>query len=175
MKTHQAIQFKSIWRFLPGLVFFMVAGCLAGLPDKVLKEADPSVSFDNLVRFTKSYKGKMVVLGGTIVSMKDVRSGSELAILQLPLDRHGMPKPGDRPGGIFLVRHNKSIDRSSFRKGQRITLAAKVIGRRIREKNQGKFSFPLLRLEEYQLWSEKDSVGGDVLNYGTSGTSGVFY
>lgn len=166
MGIHRKINIKKTGYGLMGLVLCLLLGCLTALPKKIVRQSDPSITFESLVRDAKRFRGKIVILGGTIVSLRNKRRGSELAILQSPLNRRGMPDAEEKPGGIFLVRHNKPLDRSLFRKGQKITLAAKVIGSKIRKKNKDRYSYPLLLLKEYKLWPENQGVSGESFNLG---------
>lgn len=167
MKTHQKINIRRTGYGLMGLILCLLLGCLTALPKEIIKQSDPSISFASLVRDAKRFKGKIVILGGTIVSLRNKRKGSELAILQLPLNLRGMPDLEDKPGGIFLVQHSKPLDRSLFKKGQRITLAARVVGSKIRKKDRNRYSYPLLRLKNYKLWPDSKGVSGESFNLGT--------
>lgn len=132
----------------------LLMGCAPVLPRNVVEQSDRSISFQSLRQDSQKFSGKTVIVGGSIIALKNLENGSQLEILEWPLGYRMKPKPYESTGGRFLVLSDKKLDEHLFHRGRDITLAAEVIGSKVQPLGTIDYSYPLLRLKEYHLWPE---------------------
>ncbi|MFQ5671947.1 MAG: Slp family lipoprotein [Nitrospinales bacterium] len=132
----------------------LLAGCTSVLSRSVVEQSDRSISFQNLRQDSEKFSGKTVLVGGSIIAFRNLETGSQLEIMEWPLDYRMKPKPYERTGGRFLVVSDSKLDEHDFHRGRDITLAAEVVGTKVQPLGQTEYSYPLLRLKEYHLWPE---------------------
>jgi outer membrane lipoprotein len=66
----------------------LLAGCSSTsiIPEPLEPQIDESVTFSQLLESPDSYRGKVLVLGGEELKAKAMDGGTQLEVLQLPLD-----------------------------------------------------------------------------------------
>lgn len=127
-------------------------GCASVISQDLLRQADQSVRFEDLRAEPERYEGKIVLLGGMIVSTKNQPTGTLLEIVQKPLDFEKRPSGGDTTYGRFLALHDGYLDPAIYAEGRDVTVAGPVIGRREQPLGEITYSYPLLQAQEIHLW-----------------------
>ncbi len=143
-----------------GLLFIAVlllSGCTSVLSSAVVDKADKSITFEMLRADPNLYKGKILILGGTIEQVADAKQGSLLTVVQKPLDYWGKPVRTTSSGGYYLVFSYRHLDSLAYALGRDITVAAEVAGTRLKALGDNEFDYPLLILKELKLW-QKDQM-----------------
>ncbi|MFQ5445083.1 MAG: Slp family lipoprotein [Nitrospinales bacterium] len=135
-----------------GWTLMFLSGCAPVLSSGVIQQSDTSVTFPDLVRTPANYTGKTVVLGGTIINLKDLATGTELEVLQRPLGYRMEPLLNDQSGGRFLVLFDQFLDDKIYERGRKITLAVKVVGSETRSLEGIQYTYPILKEKEHYLW-----------------------
>src|SRR5215217_7391314 len=81
------------------------------VPSGLQREIDWRISFSELQAASSSYEGRTVVLGGVVLNSKRTTRGTELEILQVPLNG-GLSPAGDRTAsqGRFLAVQPDGLD-----------------------------------------------------------------
>ncbi len=69
-----------------GIVLFLAWGCVAMIPYEVIKDVDRKISFEDIKKDPDVFTGKKVVLGGEIIETQALKDGTQIEILQKPLD-----------------------------------------------------------------------------------------
>jgi outer membrane lipoprotein len=114
-------------------------------------EADKTLSSESLFQQPEIHKGKMVILGGTIVGSSNSPEGTYVEIIEKPLDYRGRPKYTDQSTGRFLVFHEGYLDAAIYVKGRHITVAGEVIGKKVRPLGEITYRYPLIKSREIHL------------------------
>ena len=112
-----------------GLMVFAIA-CGSAIPKESLKQVDPEITFQMLIKDPDRYKGKVVLVGGQIVSTTVRESESWVEILQQPLDWKQRPQNTDVSYGRFLVRFQGFLDPAIYAAGKKITVLGEVLGKK---------------------------------------------
>lgn len=75
------------------LVWVLLAGCASErvIPDALEPMVDRTVTFREVMEAPDSYQGRVLVLGGEVLKAKRLKDGTQIELLQLPLDK------GERP------------------------------------------------------------------------------
>jgi outer membrane lipoprotein len=103
------------------------------------------------------YKGRTVVLGGTIIRAVTYKEGSELYILDLPLGARDRPDTGENPSGRFIAESKGYLDPLIYQKGRSVTIAGKVEGQKevLEGKDKHPYNYPVVSIEEIHLWKRE--------------------
>jgi len=125
-----------------------------GVRDRVDKELIPEILFRNLV----AYKGRIILIGGIIVSSKNTEEGTYVEVLQKPLDYRGRPEDVDISHGRFIVFHEGYLDTAIYSMGKEITVAGEVLGERILPLGEIQYTYPLIRSIELRLPEPRDGL-----------------
>ncbi len=131
------------------LVMIVSAGCQRVLSQHIQAKAEHKQLMTAIHKSPDRYKGKTVIMGGQILSLTYRQWQTEIEFAELPLSKNLHPVLGIPPGLRYYVLFPERLDRSLYRRGNIVTLAANVIG----TKKKGENSYPLFTLEEAHIWN----------------------
>ncbi|MCA9422609.1 MAG: Slp family lipoprotein, partial [Nitrospira sp.] len=69
-------------------------GCASSpveIPEILQNQIDPTLRFSDVIQHPEAYQGKMLMLGGEVLSAKRLAEGTRLEVLQIPLDEYQRP------------------------------------------------------------------------------------
>ena len=135
-----------------------IAGCGAVISQKVLKNVDQNLSFDDLVKDPEAYRGKTVLLGGDIIETENYTSKTLIIVLQRSLNSEKKPSGKDKSGGRFIVSVPEFLDPAIYGKGRKITVAGTVVGKEVRTLDKIKYAYPVIERRELYLWPVEKTI-----------------
>ena len=138
--------------FFWGLVAFLGTGCSHALSSGVRQQVDTTLSLAQLRAAPEAYKDRVVMLGGEMLSTRNLAAGTLLEILQKPLDSTGRPRDTDHTEGRFMALCEGYLDPAVYSKGRQATLAGRVLGTRTDAVGEMTYVYPLLACLEVHLW-----------------------
>ncbi|OPX19500.1 MAG: hypothetical protein BZ151_08910 [Desulfobacca sp. 4484_104] len=116
-------------RDLIGIVICLaLASCGPVISTPVLDQADRSLSFEELQQQPDKWEGRLVVLGGEIMSVSLANGGSWLWVSQQELGPKLRPLDHAPSGGQFVVQSTETLNPSYYVKGRKVTVAGTVSG-----------------------------------------------
>lgn len=130
-------------------------GCTYAISPGIAGKADKTVLFDKLQADPDSFKGKIVILGGTIAQTSDVNQGTLIEVIQRPLDYWGKPERTKRTGGRFLVFYPGPLNLMAYAPGVDITIAGEVLGTDSPLIGGKRYDYPVLLAKERKLWERE--------------------
>lgn len=130
-----------------------ISGCAPAFPKEVIDRIDRHVSFKELQSDPDKFKGTWVMLGGIIVSSKNMKEGTLIEILQKPLDSDGRPLDTDQTEGRFLVESDQFLDSAVYHRERLITIVGEVAGKKTMPIDEIMYQFPLLNAKALHMWS----------------------
>ena len=89
--------------FFWGLAARLSTGCRHALSPAVRQQIDTTLSFTQLRTTPEAYKDRIVMLGGDILSTRNLTQGTLFEVLQKPLDATDRPLDMDRTEGRFMA------------------------------------------------------------------------
>ncbi len=150
-----------------------MTACATAIPKESLRQADPSLTFQTLVKNPDAYKGKVVLLGGQIMNTTLSDGATWVEVLQRPLDWRQKPKDTDESYGRFLVRFPGFQDPAIYSPGKKITVLGEVAGKKLMRLGNIEYPYPELISKEQYLW-KSEAYGGPAFHIGI-GVGGVFH
>ena len=131
----------------------VVAGCAPPFPKDLLDKTEKNVSFAALQKEPERFSGKLLMLGGTIVDTKNLKTGTQIEVLQKPLDGEGQPAVTDETGGRFLVVTSQFLDGAIYHRGRSITIIGEVAGSKLQPLGEFEYRYPVLTAKDLHLWT----------------------
>jgi outer membrane lipoprotein len=158
--------FLIIWATL------LVGGCATPISEQALKQADPGITFSDLVKDPEKYRGRVVLLGGQIVTTTVKEGETSVEVVQKPLDGQHQPKDTDDSMGRFLIDYADFRDPAIYAPGRTITIVAEVQGKRTLPLKEIQYTYPVLTPRETHLWKSGD-MSEPRFHFGV-GVGGIF-
>ncbi len=116
-----------------------------------MDQVDPYISPQAVLNNPKPFIGQTILVGGTILSAKNLREGTLIEVLTYPTNRRGEPKLDEPALGRFLLLHPGYLDTLIYQEGRRIVAAGRIAGERSMEADETGRTFPLLTPLEVKL------------------------
>lgn len=130
-------------------LFFMA--CAPVLSDRSLREANLAISFQELQKNPDAFTGKVVILGGRIISTTVKKEETWVEVLQQPLDRQYKPENKDVSYGRFIIVFQGFIDPAIYAPSRLITVAGEVTGKKVIPVKEIQYTYPVLSSREHVL------------------------
>ena len=83
--------------------------------------AASSLTFSQVLENPSRYRGEIVIWGGIIDRIRHLSEGTEMTIIQAPLDAEGHPDTGITMGR-FLAKTDQKLDPKIYAKESMVTL-----------------------------------------------------
>ncbi|MDH5585375.1 MAG: Slp family lipoprotein [Nitrospirota bacterium] len=138
-------------------MLLLVTGCVQPykktLPPDLANQLQDGLSFAQIKAFPEEHKGKLVVLGGQILSAKRLQDSTELIILQLPLIQEREPATDlTHSQGRFIAYQQTFLDPATLPAGTRITLVGELSGTVIQKLDETDYTYPTLTIKQLKTW-----------------------
>lgn len=148
-----------VWMAI-GLLFLLQTGCSSGppvIPPELDGQIDRSVSFSGLLSSPASYTGQTVLLGGEVLAGRRMSNGTQLEILQLPVQEDDLPA-GRRSEsqGRFLALARDGVDPASLPPGTRVTVVGEVTGEAVQRLDESDYRYPTVVVKHLHVWEASD-------------------
>jgi len=134
-------------------------GCSYAISSGMADKADKTVRFEKLQADPDTFKGKLIIIGGTIAHASDVDQGTVLEVIQRPLDYWGKPERTKRTGGRFFVFHPGMLNMLAYAPGIDITVAGEVLGTSIPMIGNKQYDYPVVLSKEIKRWEPESRSG----------------
>ena len=95
------------------LAVLLLAGCSPPFAPELLDRVDRTTAYSELQKAPDRFTGRVLMLGGIIVEARNLKEGTQLEVLQQPLDGRGRPLRPMRPADAFSSSRSSSSIRPS--------------------------------------------------------------
>ncbi len=107
----------------------LAVGCAPAISPNLQQEAGSQVNFAELTAHPDTYKGRLVILGGLVMSVAPWGTGSLLTVDQRQLDDRIYPV-GNASGGTFLVESPEFLSPSKYLPKSAVVVAGEIAGQK---------------------------------------------
>ena len=138
-----------------GVYFVFMAGCsgVQVVPKDLEEQVNRDISFSQLVEAPLEHKGQVLVLGGQVLSAKRLKHGTQIEVLQLPLNRQMEPVESlQKSKGRFLALQEEFLDPATLPLGTRVTVVGEVSGMVTLPLDETTYDFPTLVIKHLRVW-----------------------
>ncbi len=139
---------------LLGLVALAAGGCMAPLFPELQPRVQKGLSFPAVLQNPGQYTGAVVIWGGVILSTTNRKDGSEVVVLETPLDSEGHPLSARYSRGRFIAKAPGFVDPEVFRRDRRVTFGGEVAGSEARPLGDTQYNYPVLKIIQSHVWAE---------------------
>ncbi len=136
------------------LLTLLLQSCSYAISPSMKEQADKTITFEMLQTDPDAFKGKIIILGGTITQIYNIKQGTVIEVVQKPLDYWGKPKRTSKSGGSFLIFYPGYLNGMIFTPNRQITVAAEIEGTRSKALGEKEFTYPLVLAKELKLWEQ---------------------
>jgi len=130
----------------------MFIGCAAGISDQNRTQVTFQDSFATFQQQSQNLIGETVLFGGKIITTHNRDDGTELTILQLPLNGLNRPLDNDQSQGRFLVSVDRFLDPAVYAKGHAVTIVGELVAIENRPIGEMTYGYPKIKAREIKLW-----------------------
>ena len=131
-----------------------VSGCSYPISRQLRAEVTRDVTFPMVLTSPSAYVGDIVLWGGSIIKTVVTREGTDIFVLDNPLDYWEEPEADRYSRGRFIAKSSKFLDPEVYRKGRRITLAGEVLGGETLSLDQADYTYPVVAIKQLHLWKK---------------------
>lgn len=141
-----------------------VGGCESSsmmVPETLQNQVDPVITFPQLLQHPGSYQGKMIMLGGEVLSARRLAEATRLEILQLPLDDSQQPVTTltDSQGRFFAIE-KAFLDPAMFPPNTRVTIVGEVTTPIDAKLDEMDYQYPAVVIKHLHVWQEPPLAQG---------------
>lgn len=148
---------KMIKKVFVLISVMVLSSCAPVISSEILRLADQQITFQELTKDPEQYRGKIVVIGGRILTSSVEDGTTWIQVLQQPLGWQHKPTATDVSYGRFLIHFNEYRDPEMFRKDRLITVAGEIEGKKIRLIDQLTYTYPVVTPREFHIWKPEDA------------------
>ena len=130
---------------------FLMSSCAHVISDDIRHRADKDMPLEAVFLDPDAYRGKVLIIGGTIVNSVNKKEGTYIEVVEKPLNYRGVPVYSDSSFGRFLVVHDGFLDTAIFSKGRHITVAGEIIGKEMRKLDEMDYPYLFIKSMEVRL------------------------
>lgn len=130
------------------------------VPPELQPLVDRTLTFAEIKQAPEHYQGRLVMLGGEVLSATRVKEGTRIEVLQLPLDDRQAPVyDRTESEGRFLAFQRQFLDPATLPKGTRVTVIGEVTGVLRQPLDETEYDYPTLDLQHLKVWPDEDRRG----------------
>jgi outer membrane lipoprotein len=154
MRRRRARGFLAVGSLAPSVL--LLSACATEVIPKHLEgQVDTTISFLQVKESPASYKGRLIVLGGEVLSVKRQSDSTRVEVLQIPLDSSLEPvKDRTTSQGRFLGIQKEFLDPAILPVGTRVTIVGEVIGTTTLPLDEIQYTYPTLNIRHLKVWEQ---------------------
>ena len=140
------------------LAVVLIAGCAAQrvVPDELEPLVDRTITFEQIVAAPESYQGRVLILGGEVLKTKRLKDGTQIELLQLPLDKDERPILNrQRSQGRFFALQQEFLDPATIAEGTKMTIVGEVSGAKTDYLDEVEYRYPVVIIKHLYTWQEQ--------------------
>jgi outer membrane lipoprotein len=135
-------------RILAIAILLLCTGCTHYISEQSRALADRSITFDMLREDPDAYRGKFVMLGGTVATVTRTREGTQLEVVQYNTDSRELPDAVTPSGGRFLATTSEVLDPAIYKPGALVTMMGEVAGKKAHPLQGVLYTYPVIAVKE---------------------------
>ena len=142
-------------RFFMLCVFSVfLLSCAHVISSKYADVAVKNIPFAQFIKNTDAYVNELFIYGGIIADTKITAKGTEIEVVQTPLDKFGNIVDRDVSEGRFIISTPRFLDPLIYRKGRDIIIAGVLSGSQKKSLGEIEYVYPVFEIKEIYLYKE---------------------
>jgi len=134
------------------------AGCASpAVPPALHRQVDRTLTFAQLKESPDSYRSRVAMVGGEVLSAKRLKEGTRIEVLQIPLEESQAPGQDRMTSeGRFLAIQKEFLDPATIPPGTRVTIVGDVIGAVTLPLDETDYTYPTLEIKHLKVWPKTE-------------------
>ncbi|MBI3810175.1 MAG: Slp family lipoprotein [Nitrospirae bacterium] len=140
------------------LILLLLPGCIASelVTMEMASQIARDIPFEALKAEPDKFKGRVMVLGGKVLAAKRLKEGTQIEVLQLPLDGADAPiMTLPQSKGRFLAYHEAFLDPATIPKGTAVSMIVEITGSKTLPLDEVDYAYPTLKIRTLKVWPEQ--------------------
>jgi outer membrane lipoprotein len=147
---------------LAPLLLFCASACAQRdvIPQRLEDRLDRDLRFAEVQRQPDAYRGKLMLVGGKVMSVKPVKDGTRIELLEMPLSPDLLPdvtRQGANSRFVVMDLDKKISDPAVLENNELITIVGEVLGSDIVTIDEHTQQVPKFAIRHVTVW-ERDSL-----------------
>ncbi len=139
--------------FIAWSLFFTITGCASTEETTESPPATNQITFPKVKATPESFIGQTVMFGGQVLNARQLKEGTRIEVLQLPLDQSGLPAYElTQSQGRFIGMHREFLDPATLPHGTRITITGELTGSVVLPLDEMEYAYPLIDVKHLHVW-----------------------
>ena len=139
-------------------VLLVLPGCVSSelVPAEMESQVSRDIAFESLKKEPDKFTGRVVVLGGKVLSARRLKNSTQVEVLQLPLDRADGPilTLADSKGR-FLAYQEAFLDPATVPAGTIVSMIAEITGSKTQPLDDVEYTYPTVKIRTLKVWGEE--------------------
>ena len=163
----------SLWLSIV-LLGFVASACQSQdvIPDRLEGRVDKDLRYSDIKNNPETYRGKLMLAGGKVLSAKKTQNGTLIEVLQIPLSEDLMPTGQETESkGRFVVidsAGDQVSDPAVLDDNKRVTVVGEVLGMTTIQIDEVRQQVPQLAVKHITVW-DWDRMSSGYRPYGGYG------
>jgi len=150
----QPARLLNVWVVIFSLIAMGCSSSPVGIPETLESHIDKNLMFTEVLASPESYKGRLILLGGEILKAKRLKDGTQVELLQLPLNEDQEPATDlTQSQGRVLALHQEFLDPATLTPGMLVTFVGEVSGAIIEKMDEVDYRYPTMTVKHWHVWS----------------------
>ena len=146
-------RFLNVWALILSLIVLGCSSSPVRIPEAFESRIDKNLTFTDVLASPESYSGRLILLGGEILKAKRLKEGTQVELLQLPLNKDQEPTMDlTQSQGRVMVLHQESLDPATLTPGMLVTFVGEVSGAIIEKMDEVDYRYPTLTVKHWYVW-----------------------
>ena len=151
--AHMWSSFLNVWALILSLIVLGCSSSPVRIPEALESRIDKNLTFTDVLASPESYSGRLILLGGEILKAKRLKEGTQVELLQLPLNKDQEPTMDlTQSQGRVMVLHQESLDPATLTPGMLVTFVGEVSGAIIEKMDEVDYRYPTLTVKHWYVW-----------------------
>ena len=151
--THMWSRFLNVWVLILSLIALGCSSSPVRIPETLESKIDQNLTFTEMLAAPELYTGRLMLLGGEILKAKRLKEGTQVELLQLPLNKDQVPTTDlTQSQGRVLVLHQEFLDPVTLTPGMLVTFVGEVSGATTDKLDEVDYRYPTLTVKHWHLW-----------------------
>jgi len=156
-------------KFLTLLLTFLLTGLLVNCASTTkfeIEQVDRSLTPQSVLAEPAVTKDKLALWGGTILSTRNLKVGTQLEVLAYPLNSSHKPLLDKKPLGRFIIKYDDYLEPATYAQGRLISVVGSVGESQSGKIGESSYTYPVINSQQLHLWSADGDSGRTNFHFG---------
>lgn len=151
------MEIRNCFKLSIMVVFLLTAAACSRqelIPERLESQVNRDLRFAEVKESPDLYRGKLILVGGKVLSATRLKEGTRIEVLQRPLSTDLVPEEAEESHGRFVAMDvdNNVIDPAELEDSKLITMVGEVVGMDTVKIDQVTQGVPKLRIKHVTVW-----------------------